>query len=87
MSHAEQIRSFLADAFLFNPQGFTLGDDDSLMENGVIDSTGVLELTQFVEDTFEIAVDDQDITPENFDSVQRIADYVARKQSCAVAAG
>ena len=80
MSHTEQIRGFLADSFLFNPQGYTLADDDSLMENGVIDSTGVLELTQFVEDAFGIAVSDDEITPENFDSVARIAGYVTQKQ-------
>jgi acyl carrier protein len=79
MTHAEQIREFLSDSFLYNPDGFPLGDEDSLIANGVIDSTGILELTQFVEDEFKIEVADEEITPENFDTVNRILDYVERK--------
>jgi acyl carrier protein len=81
MTRTEQIRDFLADSFLYNPDGFPLDDEDSLMANGVIDSTGILELTQFVEETFGLEVLDEEITPENFDSVNRIDQYVQRKQA------
>ena len=79
MTRTEQIREFLSDSFLYNPDGFPLGDEDSLIANGVIDSTGILELTQFVEDEFRVDVPDEEITPENFDTVNRILEYVERK--------
>jgi acyl carrier protein len=79
MSRHEQIRRFLAEAFLLSNEGFPCGDDDSLMDNGVVDSTGILELIQFVEDLLETEIPDEEITPDNFDSVNRIANYIARK--------
>jgi len=75
----ETIRKFLADNFLLSDGDFNLADDASLLEEGVVDSTGVLELITFVEDTFQIAVDDEDVTPDNFDSVSKIASYVRSK--------
>ena len=56
-----------------------VADDVSLMGEGIMDSTGVLELILFVEETFAISVADDEILPENFDSVARIAAYVERK--------
>jgi acyl carrier protein len=86
MTRTEQIREFLSESFLYNPDGFPLGDEDSLIANGVIDSTGILELTQFVEDEFQVDVPDEEITPENFDTVNRIFEYVERKLAEANAA-
>lgn len=80
MNRADQVRTFLAESFLFSQDGFHLDDNDSLMEFGVIDSTGILELIQFVEDLLNIEVPDEEITPDNFDSVRRIVDYLNRKQ-------
>ncbi len=80
----EQIREFLAENFLLSSSGFTMDDDASLLEEGVVDSTGVLEVISFVEETFAIEVADEDITPENFDSVARIAAYVTSKSGKAV---
>lgn len=56
-----------------------IDDDDSFLERGVIDSTGVLELLEYLESTFQIVVEDQEILPENMDSLNRIADFVHRK--------
>jgi acyl carrier protein len=56
-----------------------VADDVSLMGEGIMDSTGVLELILFVEETFALSVADDEILPENFDSVARIAAYVERK--------
>lgn len=75
----ETIRKFLADNFLLSDGDFNLADDASLLEEGVVDSTGVLELITFVEDAFQIAVADEDVTPDNFDSVNKIAAYVRSK--------
>jgi acyl carrier protein len=81
MNLREQIRSHLAKNFLFSTNGFPYEDDASLLEAGVVDSTGVLELILFVEESFKIEVADNEVTPENFDSVNRIAAYVERKAS------
>ena len=75
------IREFIVDNFLFGqPDGLT--DSDSLLEKGVVDSTGVLELINFVEKQYGFKVADEEIVPENFDSINRITDYVGRKHLC-----
>ncbi|MCA9943780.1 MAG: acyl carrier protein [Ardenticatenaceae bacterium] len=84
MNVKEQIRAFIAENFLFNPDGFDLSDDASFLDEGVVDSTGTLELVMFVEETFGIEVGDNEIEPENFDSVNKLAAYVARKGQLAV---
>ncbi len=79
VSTNQQIRNFLAENFLLSPVGFQLDDHASLLEAGVVDSTGVLELVSFVEETFGVEVADEEILPDNFDSVSRIATYVDGK--------
>ena len=79
MSVQEQIRLFIAENFLFNPNGFDLSDDASFLDEGVVDSTGTLELVMFVEETFGISVGDNEIEPDNFDSVNKLAAYIGRK--------
>jgi acyl carrier protein len=75
-----QVRSFVVDNFLFGDQGGLSGDDQSLIENDVIDSTGVLELVSFIEERFGIAMSDAEIVPANLDSVARIAAFIERKR-------
>jgi len=87
MDTRRQIRHFIAENFLLSGDGFSLGDDASLLESGVIDSTGVLELIGFVEDTFQVEVRDEEIVPENFDSVDRIAAYISDKTGASILAG
>lgn len=79
MNVKEQIREFIAENFLFNPDGFDLSDDASFLDEGVVDSTGTLEVVMFVEETFGVTVGDNEIEPENFDSVNKLAAYVAGK--------
>jgi acyl carrier protein len=76
----ERIRSFIVDELLFG-QGDGLGSDDSLSGRGVIDSTGVLEVVSFLEETFGIRVEDRELLPENLDSIGRLAAFVGRKQA------
>lgn len=64
--------------FLFNAEGSSLDDDESFLESGIIDSTGILEVVAWIEDTYGIKVADTDLVPENFDSVQRLAAYLHR---------
>jgi len=81
MTIEEQIRKYVAENFLFSDDGSQLPDDVSFLEEGIVDSTGVLELVMFVEDTFNVAVKDEEIVPDNFDSVARLAAYIRRKGS------
>jgi acyl carrier protein len=79
MTVEEQIRQYIADNFLFSDDGCQLSDDASFLEEGIVDSTGVLELVMFVEEIFNVTVEDEEIVPENFDSVSRLATYIRRK--------
>lgn len=79
MNIEAQIRDYLAQFLLFSDDSFEYDDDDSFLESGIVDSMAVMELAMFVEETFDITVDDQEITPENFDSVNRLATYVRAK--------
>ena len=76
-----RIRTFLSENFLFTTDGFPFSDQESLLEAGVVDSTGILELTLFVEETFGFEVPDDDVVPDNFDSVAKLAAYIESKTS------
>jgi acyl carrier protein len=73
-----RVRTFITSNFYFSP-GQTLGDDASLLDQGLIDSTGVLEVVSFIEEAFGISVEDREMVPDNFDSVARICAFVQRK--------
>jgi acyl carrier protein len=73
-----QIRDYLNEFLLFDDT-LTYSDTDSFLERNLIDSTSVVELVLFVEDTYGFGVSDSDITPDNFDSVSRLAAYVRAK--------
>ena len=71
-----QIREFIQMNFLFDGAPADLDDAASLVEQGVVDDTGVLEIVLFVEDAWGLTVDPQDLRPEHFDSVNALAEYV-----------
>ncbi|WP_332699356.1 acyl carrier protein [Bosea sp. (in: a-proteobacteria)] len=75
----DAVKAFVIENFLFGDTTHALADTDSLIENGIIDSTGVLELVAFVEDRYGIAVADSDIMPANLDSLARITAFIASK--------
>jgi len=79
MSIEIRIQNFILENLLFTDDAGQLPVDASFLEEGIVDSTGVLELVMFVEETFHITVNDEEIVPENFDSVQRLARYVQLK--------
>ena len=56
-----------------------LSDDDSLLDSGIVDSTGVLELVAFIEDEFDLEVKDEELIPENLDSIDQLVAFVERK--------
>ncbi|MCL4294799.1 MAG: acyl carrier protein [Anaerolineae bacterium] len=76
-----QIREYVAKNLLFSGDGFKYSDDASFLEEGIVDSMGVLELVMFIEETFGVSADDQEIIPDNFDSVNKLANYVAGKMA------
>lgn len=80
------IREFIARNFMYREGVGTLGDEDSLLDRGLIDSTGVLELVMFLEKSFDIKVQDDEVVPENLDSITRIASFVRRKVSATAVA-
>lgn len=77
--HREKIRAFIHDNFLFREDRDAIADGDSLLDAGLIDSTGILELVAFLEAEFGLAIADADIVPENLDSIERIDAFVATK--------
>tara|TARA_R110002095_G_scaffold214952_3_gene207989 strand:+ start:6981 stop:7238 length:258 start_codon:yes stop_codon:yes gene_type:complete len=74
-----EIRNFVADNFLFGEDPESLLNDDSFLETGIIDSTGVLELVAFIEDKYSVEVDDDELVPENLDSIDRLINFIESK--------
>ena len=81
METKTQLKDFIIENFLFGSEDASLNDDDSFLETGIIDSTGILELVSFVEDEFGIEVKDEELVPDNFDSVNKLLAYIDRKAS------
>lgn len=79
---AQSLRHFVKDNFLFGRDD-AFSDDDSFLELGIIDSTGVLELVAFVEETYQIAIEDEDLVPENLDSIDNLVRFIEAKRSVA----
>ena len=79
MSTQEKVRQFVTRNF-YVADPSTLKDEQSLLDAGIIDSTGVLEIVQFLESDFGIKVEDTEIIPENVDSIVRIAAFIDRKK-------
>ncbi len=77
----ETIRSYIAENILYSNNGFPFSDDTSFLENGIIDSMNIMEIVMFIEDKFAISIADEDITPDNFDSVTKLVDFIHRKNS------
>jgi len=80
MSPKSEIRNFIVENFLYG-QDDNFTDDVSFLEKGIIDSTGVLELVTFVEDKFGIAVEDEELIPDNFDSLTKLSSFVSNKMN------
>lgn len=77
-SRKERVRGFITSMFLTDGST-TLGDDDSLLQMQIVDSTGFLELVGFLESEFGIKVGDDEMLPENLDSLGSIDQFLARK--------
>jgi acyl carrier protein len=82
----QSIRRFLGQNFMLGDEAAALPASGSLIEAGVIDSTGVLELVDYLEQTYAIRIADEELVPENLDSIANIVRYVHSKQQTAKSA-
>ena len=76
---AAEVRAYIVERFLFGQGGESLSSDESLLESGTVDSTGVLEVVMFLEQRFGVKTADEELVPDNLDSIQKIAAFVRRK--------
>lgn len=82
MDHAGTVRTFIVDNFLFG-DGDDLKEETSFLEGGIIDSTGILELITFLEETYNVKIEDAELVPENLDSIANVAKFIGQKVKCA----
>ena len=76
----ENLRTFIQNNFLLGDKNRAIKKDESFLQSGIIDSTGVLELVNFIEETYKIKVEDEELVPENLDSIQNLIVYIQKKQ-------
>ena len=79
MEIENQLREYIIDNFMFADDDGQLTREASLFDNGIIDSTGVLDLVSYIEETYEIQVEDTDLVPENFDTLANIRAYIEKR--------
>lgn len=73
------ISHFIINNFLLSNQNGNIDTNKSLYENGIVDSTGVLEIVDFLEETFDIKIEDDELIPDNLDSIKKMSEFVQRK--------
>lgn len=79
MSIEEKVRGYILDNFLFTDDQSALSSEDSFMEKGLIDSTGIIEVIYFLEEEFNVQVESDEMIPENLDSVKNLVAFVEKK--------
>ena len=79
MDIQKEIKRFILENFIAGRKEGELSDNESLIESGIIDSTGVLELVLFIEETFSIIVEDEELVPENLDSIENLLAFLKNK--------
>jgi acyl carrier protein len=75
----DELRQFVTDNFMFGKPCAGFADDDSFIERGIIDSTAVMELVAFLEERYRIKLQDRELIPDNFDSINKLARFVASR--------
>lgn len=79
----DRVQKFILENYLFTSDTSALAPDDSLLGRGIVDSTGMLEIIMFIEEQLGVTVKDEEMIPENLDSVNRIAAFVESKRKAA----
>lgn len=77
----EKIKTFIVNNFLLGVNANNLNDSDSFLEKGIVDSTGILEVVSFIEESFSIKVEDEELLPDNLDSINHLVNFVQKKQN------
>lgn len=80
METREKLRQYIIENFLFGNENAPLDDGESFLDSGIIDSTGILEVVGFLEDEFGFEVTDEELVPDNFDSIDKLIAYIGKKQ-------
>jgi len=75
----QEIREYIVDSFLFGDNETSFADDDSFMENGILDSTGILDVILFIEEKYNIKVEEDETLPENLDSLNNLEKFIVHK--------
>jgi acyl carrier protein len=75
----EKVRNFIIENFMFGSENASLNDEDPFIDEGIIDSTGFLEVIGYIQDEFNFEVADKELIPDNFDSVNKLVAYIDRK--------
>ena len=83
MPTEEKLRKYILETYLFTNDDSALANDDSFLDKGIIDSTGILELVMYLEEEFGLAVADEELLPDNLDSINNLVKFVERKQAAA----
>lgn len=79
MSLQQEIRSFIVENFLFGEEkGIT--DDSSFIKEGIVDSTGIMQLVSFIQDQYRIPIEDEELVPENLDSISKVSAFIEEKK-------
>jgi acyl carrier protein len=81
MPNEEILRKYILENYLFTDDEAELNNDDSFLDLGIIDSTGIMEVVLFIEMEFDIEVDDEDLLPENLDTINNLVKFIATRQT------
>jgi acyl carrier protein len=79
MNVEQEIRTFIVDNFLFGDDA-GLREESSFLREGIVDSTGIMQLVSFIQESYGIAVEDEELIPENLDSIKRVASFIRSKR-------
>jgi acyl carrier protein len=83
MTIEAKLRTYILEDFLFTDDESALSSSDSFLEKGIVDSTGIMEVIFFINDEFGIEVEDDEMIPENLDSVNKIIAFIEKKKKAA----
>ena len=81
MSYEEILRKYILENYLFTDDKSELNNNDSFLDLGIIDSTGIMEVVLFIETEFDIEVDDEELLPENLDTINNLVKFIASRQA------
>lgn len=79
MNIEAMLRDYIVDNILFSDNGYPYPDEASFFDEGIVDSTGIMELVLFIEEVFGLSIETKDLLPENFGSVSKLAAYIRRR--------